>query len=239
MKENLFESIYIGSHLEETKVNALRHFSYEEATAVVQTIKDSIKKYKFDIINRDKNLDFMRAEHIDKKSSMFIIDKFLEPKSLIAVVPNRNKPNEELYIFSVCVPVRDRKRYIYLKVELTSYGVVKAISWHGQTEMMHPDYRQATDKTDDDDAYFYRKMYMNWERTYNRFNQDNKMIDCLPNGPEDMTIVFEHPVEDTDQFRVNFCKSVPKDYGYHFKDIERNMKIENDCVMVHLPFKKF
>ena len=113
MKESLFESIYIGSRLDETKVNAYRHHSKEEAEAVVATIKDSIKRYKFDIINRDKNLDFMHNEKLDKKTSMYIIDKFLEPRSLIAVVQNRNNPNEELYVFSVMVPVRDRKKYIY------------------------------------------------------------------------------------------------------------------------------
>ena len=88
MKESLFESIYIGSRLDETKVNAYRHHSKEEAEAVVATIKDSIKRYKFDIINRDKNLDFMHNEKLDKKTSMYIIDKFLEPRSLIAVVQN-------------------------------------------------------------------------------------------------------------------------------------------------------
>ena len=139
MKESLFENIYIGSRLDETKVNAYRHHSKEEAEAVVATIKDSIKRYKFDIINRDKNLDFMHNEKLDKKTSMYIIDKFLEPRSLIAVVQNRNNPNEELYVFSIMVPVRDRKKYIYLKVSMRSDGVVKAISWHGQTEMMHPD----------------------------------------------------------------------------------------------------
>lgn len=238
MKESLFESIYIGSRLEETKVNASRHHSKEEAEAVVATIKDSIKRYKFDIIDRDKNLDFMHIEKLDKKLSMMIIDRFLEPRSLIAVVPNRNKPDEELYIFSVCVPVRDRKKYIYLKVSLRSDGVVKAISWHGQTEMMHPDYRQASDKTDKDNEYFYSKMFKNWANLYNRFN-NNKMIDCLPNGAEGMTILFERPIEDTEEFRKNFCKTVPKDYGYHFKDIERNMKVENDTVQVILPFGKF
>ena len=120
MKESLFESIYIGSRLDETKVNAYRHHSKEEAEAVVATIKDSIKRYKFDIINRDKNLDFMHNEKLDKKTSMYIIDKFLEPRSLIAVIQNRNNPNEELYVFSVMVPVRDRKKYIYLKVSMRS-----------------------------------------------------------------------------------------------------------------------
>ena len=238
MKESLFESIYIGSRLDETKVNAYRHHSKEEAEAVVATIKDSIKRYKFDIINRDKNLDFMHNEKLDKKTSMYIIDKFLEPRSLIAVVQNRNNPNEELYVFSIMVPVRDRKKYIYLKVSMRSDGVVKAISWHGQTEMMHPDYRMAVDKSDDDNRYFYRKLFQNWERVYNKFN-DNKMIDVLPNGPEDVTIVFEHPIDDTEEWRKNFCKTVPKDYGYHYKDIEHNMKVEDDCVRLHLKIGRF
>lgn len=238
MKESLFESIYIGSRLEETKVNAYRHHTKEEAEAVVATIKDSIKRYKFDIINRDKNLDFMHSEGIDKKGSMYIIEKFLEPRSLIAVVQNRNNPDEELYVFSIMVPVRDRKKYIYLKVSMRSDGVVKAISWHGQTEMMHPDYRMAVDKTDDDNRRFFRKMFQNWQRIYNKFN-DNKMVDCLPNGSEDVTVVFEHPIEDTTEWRKNFCKTVPKDYGYHYKDIEKNMKVEGDCVRLHLNIGRF
>lgn len=225
------------SRLDETKVNAARHHSREEAEAVVATIKDSIKRYKFDIIDRDKNLDFMYAERLDKKSSMYIIDKFLEPRSLIAVVPNWNNAHEELYIFSVKVPVRDKDRYIYLKVSLRHDGVVKAISWHSQTEMMHPDYRYASDKTPEDDQYFYRKIFMNWSRTFNRFNK-NKMVDCYSNGPESMTILFEQPIEDTEEFRKNFCKTVPKDYGYHFKDIAENMKVDYDTVRIILPFGK-
>ena len=104
--------------------------------------------------------------------------------------------------------------------------------------MMHADYRQATDRTDEDVSKFMRNLYKNWERIYNRFN-DNKMVDCLPNGDEDITIVFEHPIEDTEEFRKNFCRTVPKDYGYKYKDIEHNMTIEGDCVKVHLPFGKF
>ena len=59
-------------------------------------------------------------------------------------------------------------------------------------------------------------------------------LEFLPNGPEDVTIVFEHPIDDTEEWRKNFCKTVPKDYGYHYKDIEHNMKVEDDCVRLHL-----
>lgn len=238
MKQRIFEEIYILSRLEETKVNAYRHYSKEEAEAVVATIKDSIRRYKFDILDRDKNLDFMHNEKIDKKASMFIIDKFLTPQSLIAVLQNRNRPDEELYVFSVAVPVRDKKRYIYLKVSLRSDGVVKAISWHAQNEMMQPDYRMATDKTENDDNQFYQKLFKNWQRIYNKFN-DNKMIGIISNGPEDATILFEKQIKDTEEWRKNFCKTVPKDFGYRFKDIENNMKVDYDKVRLHLKIGKF
>ena len=91
---------------------------------------------------------------------------------------------------------------------------------------------------DDDNRRFYRKMFQNWQRIYNKFN-DNKMVDSLPNGPEDVTIVFEHPIEDTEEWRKNFCKTVPKDYGYRYKDIEKNMKVEGDCVRLHLNIGRF
>ena len=163
---------------------------------------------------------------------------FIEPKNLIAILPNRNKEDGELYLFSIVVPVRDRKKYIYLKVEITSYGKVICISMHGQNEMMRVDYRQATDRTGTEARNFMRRMYQNWERVYNSFN-DNKMIDAFPSGDEDITIVFKHSIDDTEEFRKNFCRTVPKDYGYKFKDIERNMSIEGDCVKVHLPFGHF
>ena len=231
MKNDLFLDILL-----ETKANAIRHHTFEEASNAVAKIKQAIKAHRFEILNRDKNLDFMHHEHLNKETSCQIIDMYLEPKNLICILPNRNKDGEELYLFSVCVPVKDRKKYIYLKCEILPYGKVVAISWHGQNEMIHPDYRQATDKTDDDAEHYLRKLYKNWERTYNKFN-DNKMIDWLPNGDEDVTIVFEHRVSDED--KVNICRSVPKDYGYKYKDIEKNMIIEGDCVKIHLPFGKF
>lgn len=222
----------------ETKANAIRHHTPEEAAEVVAKIKQAIKAHRFEIADRDKNRDFMHNEHLTKETSCKIIDMFLEPKNLICILPNRNKEGGELYLFSVCVPVKDRKKYIYLKCEIFPYGKVVAISWHGQNEMMHADYRQATDRTEQDVSKFMHNLYKNWERIYNRFN-DNKMIDCLPNGDEDITIVFEHPIEDTEEFRKNFCRTVPKDYGYKYKDIEHNMTIEGDCVKVHLPFGHF
>lgn len=233
MKETLFLSILL-----ETKANAIRHHTPEEAASAVAKIKQAIKAHRFEIADRDKNRDFMHNEHLTKETSCKIIDMFLEPKNLICVLPNRNKEGGELYLFSVCVPVKDRKKYIYLKCEIFPYGKVVAISWHGQNEMIHPDYRMSVDKTDGDNKYFYRKMFQNWERVYNRFN-DNKMVDFLPNGPEDVTIVFEHPIDDTEEWRKNFCRTVPKDYGYHYKDIEKNMIVDNDCVRLHLNIGRF
>lgn len=233
MKEELFLQI-----LFETKVNAIRHHSKEEAFEAVQKIKTAIKQHRFEIVDRDKNLNFLHDERLSKETACQLIDMFIEPKNLIAILPNRNKEDGELYLFSIVVPVRDRKKYIYLKVEITSYGKVICISMHGQNEMMRVDYRQATDRTGTEARNFMRKMYQNWERAYNSFN-DNKMIDAFPSSDEDITIVFKHSIDDTEEFRKNFCRTVSKDYGYKFKDIERNMSIEGDCVKVHLPFGHF
>lgn len=243
MTEKLFFQILNESHelekLFETKVNALRHFSYSEAEEIVKKIKEAIKNHNFEILNRDKNIDFMHDEGINKENSCQIIDLFLNPKNLIAVIPDWDHPGKELYLFSIKISMENKKdKFIYLKIRLTTYGKVIAVSWHGQTEKIRVDYRQAEDKTEADTSKFFRKLYQNWERIYNRFNE-NKMIDCLPNGDEDITIIFEHPIEDTLEFRKNFCKTVPKDFGYKFKDIENSMVIEEDYIKVHLPFKKF
>lgn len=148
MNPQVFGEIYILSKLEETKVNALRHHTKEDAVWAVDKIKQAIKSHRFEIADRDKNLDFMHDERLSKETSCRIIDMYLEPKNLIAVIPNRNRDGRELYLFSLCVPVRDRKKYIYLKMEITSYGKAVAISWHKQNEMMHVDYRRAEDYVD-------------------------------------------------------------------------------------------
>lgn len=225
----------------ETKVNAIRHHSKEEAVSAVEKIKRAIKGHRFEIFDRDKNLDFLHHEHINKELACQIISDYITPQSLIAILKNRDREGE-LYLFSIRIPLGEgrKDKYIYMKCDITSYGVVKVISLHGQTEMMHPDYRQAIDKTDNDDRYFLRKLYQNWSRIYNKFN-DNKMVDALSNGPESMTIVFESPIENIEEFKVNFCKTVPKDFGYKFSDIAKNMRINEggDTVTVTLPFGHF
>ena len=62
MKEELFLQI-----LFETKVNAVRHHSKEEAAEAVQKIKTAIKQHRFEIVDRDKNLTFCTMSDFQKK----------------------------------------------------------------------------------------------------------------------------------------------------------------------------
>ena len=64
----LFESI-LNNHiiLFETKVNAKRHFTNEEAKEIVETVKQSIDDGTFDIVDRKKNRDYLKAEKLTKK----------------------------------------------------------------------------------------------------------------------------------------------------------------------------
>ena len=231
MYSQLFESILI-----ETKVNPIRHHSYEEACAVVDCIKDSIKKYKFKILNRDKNLDFMHEEHINEQTSKLIIEKFLQPKNMVAVLENRNNPNEELYLFSVTVPLPNgQKKYIYLKVALTKDGKVTAISWHKQNELMRTDYRHA----EDGDAYFLEKLGKTWEFLYNKIAKGPKIIHHYYEG-DCIYFNFEEPVSEEDtQVVQDVVRSVPKDFGYNNKDIYKNIKFEHGDIKIFCRFGHF
>lgn len=230
MKQQLFLDI-----LFETKVNAIRHHSKTEAEEAVVKIKNAIKQHRFEIVRRDKNLDFMHNEHLNQETSCKLIDMFLEPKNLIAILPNRNKEGGELYLFSLCIPVRDRKKYIYLKVEITSYGKVIAISWHGQNEKMHTDYRKATDSPDN---FILEKMADVWRKTYNRFGKVG-LDETQVNG-DDIIFTFERPVTDDDTDVIqDLCKSVPKDFGYHYKDVNNNKRFQDGKIIINFPFGKF
>lgn len=230
MDEKIFLEV-----LFETKVNAIRHHTKDEAADAVRKIKDAIKVHRFEICDRDKNLDFLRNEHLNKEMACKVIDMFLEPKNLIAIIPNRNKDGKELYLFSLVVPVRDRKKYIYLKVEITSYGKVYCISFHGQNEKMHADYRQATDSPDN---YILEKMATVWQKTYNKFGQI-KLLSATVNG-DDITFHFEQPVDESDRAVItDLAKAIPKDFGYKFVDVIRNNSFEDGDIVVNLPFGHF
>lgn len=230
MNEKLFLEV-----LFETKVNAIRHHTKDEAAVAVRKIKDAIKVHRFEICDRDKNLDFLHNEHLDKDMACKVIDMFLEPKNLIAIIPNRNKDGKELYLFSLVVPVRDRKKYIYLKVEITSYGKVYCISFHGQNEKMHADYRQTIDSPDN---YILEKMATIWQKTYNKFGQV-KILSATADG-DDITFHFEHPIDENDKMTItDLAKAVPKDYGYKFTDIMKNKSYDNGDIIVNLPYSRF
>lgn len=229
MKEEIFLQI-----LFETKVNAIRHHSKEETLEAVQKIKTAIKQHRFEIVDRDKNLDFLHDEHLSKETACQLIDMFIEPKNLIAILPNRNKEGGELYLFSIVVPIKERKKYIYLKVEITSYGKVICISMHGQNEMMHVDYRKATDSPDN---YVLQKMAKIWMNTYNKFGVV-KIKDFQVEN-DDVTFYFEEPISEDQDIAKDIARAVPKDFGYRFKDIINNISFDDESVTIYLPFGKF
>ena len=222
--------------LHETKVNALRHFSKEEATAVVDTIKRSIKNHTFDILSRDKNLDFMHNEHLDKETSKIVIDRFLEPRNLIAVLQNRNDPSSELYLFSIAVPVGPgRTKYVYLKVNIADNGHVTAISWHKQNEKMQVDYRRAKDKSD---SSYLKRMGKTWMRLFNNISS-TKILEAHPDGDE-IAFVFERPVGSNDDGIVqDLARSIPKDFGYKAYDVFNGVSFRNGDAAIHLKFGHF
>lgn len=230
MNDQLFLDV-----LFETKVNAIRHHSKEEAVEAIRKIKLAIKQHRFEIVDRDKNLDFMHDEHLNKETACMIIDKFLEPKNLIAILPNRNKEGGELYLFSLCIPVKDRVKYVYLKVEITSYGKVIAISFHKQNEKMHADYRQATDNPDN---VILKKMAQVWTRTYNKFGRVG-LDDATVDG-DDIIFTFERSVnDDDDDVLQDLARSVPKDFGYRYKDVVNNVSYHDGKIIINFPFGKF
>ena len=232
----MFESQLFERILIETKVNAIRRHSPEEAEAVVDAIKSSIKKYKFKIAQRDKNLDFMHIEHINEETSKIIIERYLQPRNLVAVLPNRNDQNEELYLFSVCVPITETiRKFIYLKVAITQDGRVTAISWHKQNEKMQVDYRRA----EEPDSRFLHKLGKVWMKLYNNIVESPKIINSYYDG-DCIFFNFDKVVCDSDEDVINnVCRSVPKDFGYRYKDIAHNISFEHGDMKIYCPFGHF
>lgn len=232
----LFESL-----LEETTVSAIRHFTPEEADGVVAQIKRAITSYvNFDIVDRDKNRDFMKAEKLDKNISKQIIMKFLEPSQMVAVLQDRNHPDNELYLFSVEVPMpNNKKRYIYLKVSMNKHGKVSAISWHNQNEKIHVDYRKAQDETD---SSMILSMGKAWKYLFNKVHNNRngiKMVTTYADG-ENITLVFNEPVnDDNDDEIIDVCRSVPKDFGMRFKDVQSNMSFNHGDIVVHVKPRQY
>lgn len=111
----LFESILNNNIiLFETKVNAKRHFTNEEAKEIVDIVKQSIDDGTFDIVDRKKNRDYLKAEKLTKKTAAQIVKMFLQSKSLRAVLVDRNGISNELFVFSIAVPFKGKTKYIYL-----------------------------------------------------------------------------------------------------------------------------
>lgn len=230
---HLFEQLL---SLSETKVNPVRHFSQEEAVAVVDTIKDACRRHRIEIIDRDKNLEFIHEQHLSKETAIEVINRFIEPKNLIAVLQNRNKENSELYLFSIGVPLPNgSKRYIYMKCAIDSVGNVTVISFHKQNEKMHTDYRKA----EDGDSYYLQKLGRTWMRLYNNYQNKPRIVSSHFDG-DYLYFDFEKPVSEADvTVKANVIRSVPRDFGYRPIDIDRNITFESGRIKIFLKFGKF
>lgn len=235
--KTLFESI-LNNHiiLFETKVNAKRHFTNEEAKEIVDIVKQSIDDGTFDIVDRKKNRDYLKAEKLTKKTAAQIVKMFLQPKSLRAVLVDRNGISNELFVFSIAVPFKGKTKYIYFKAAIHENRSVSVISFHEQTEMMRVDYRNAEDRMDDDSEKFFASVFKKWQQKYNAFNRDNKMVSFRIIDDENIELIFEHNILNSKQCLHNVCRSVPSDYGYHYNDIKQNISTVQNRVLVNLPF---
>jgi hypothetical protein len=178
----------------------------------------------------------LKAEKLTKKTAAQIVKMFLQPKSLRAVLVDRNGISNEIFVFSIAVPFNGKTKYIYFKAAIHENGSVSVISFHEQTEMMRVDYRSAEDKMDDDSEKFFAGVFKKWSQKYNTFNRDNKMVSFRIIDDENIELIFEHNIQNSKQCLHNVCRSVPSDYGYHYNDIKQNVSTVKNKVFVNLPF---
>lgn len=145
----------------ESRVVASRHLSYEEKEAVLDEVKTAIENQNLEILPREKNYNFMRSQGISERDAYSIMYD-MTPDQLIGVLPNKNKTNDELYLFSV----RLDKQTIYIKVAFDG-DECKVISFHDQNEKIFLDYRGASDYEDNNFVKIYAGL---WKTAFNKRN---------------------------------------------------------------------
>lgn len=162
----------------ETRIHASRHLSNEEKEAVVDTIKFLISDNKWVIQNKRKNKDFKRETHLQDEEIINIIYKYIKPQNIVAVIPNRNYPNEgspELYLLKMFI----KKYSVYVKVDVTE-NKVEFWSIHSLTSTLDRDYQYASDGAEDNLPKVFTK---EWEQKYNSIAPKGyKIVNKFVNG---------------------------------------------------------
>lgn len=223
----LFEKIF-----NESRIKAYRHASREEISSVVQHIKDAIKNKKIHLIQRAKNMRFLYVEHISIPGAYKIIKKYLVEKSFIGIVEDRNNDNEELYIFSIMVPIKvgqkTKNKYIYTKFKLYKDGFVEVISFHDQNEAMHADYRNAVDEKDD----YLKHLAWKWKKRLD--NVLPHRVKSYYSDSERLYFVFDN-LDDYEEIKDIVAREIPFEFGYKTYIVKKNMKkVKNNEMEIEL-----
>lgn len=226
---HLFEKI-----LFESRIKAARHFSLEEANEVCETIKKSIQQNNIEFINRDKNRDFLKQEKLTVNTAFQLLEYYLTPKNLVAVVDDRNREGNELYIFSLPINYsfkgQNKVKWIYVKINVNEHGRVKIISFHNQNEKMHADYRQSSDEQDD----YLKHLAFKWAQRIK--SKIGKRLIEYNNDEENIYLTFDH-LDDYEKIKYVIADEVPFDFGYKTKIVLKNMeKISENIIKINLPY---
>ena len=191
------------SILRETQVMALRHTQNKEVSEIVNRIKQSIGNRTFEIIPRDKNIEFVKRElKTDLRGAVDLIQSRLSEKDFVAILEDRNDDGNELYLFTLKLD----GKYIYLKISLDFSNKAKAISFHKQNERIYVDYCKSID--DPYDLSFVKIVAKDWSIRYNNRNPETKLLkyDILPDS-----IIFEFENNLTNF--EDLIRSCPRDKG--------------------------
>lgn len=226
---HLFEKI-----LFESRIKASRHFSKDEANEICSTIKKAIQQNNIEFINRDKNRDFLKQEKLTINTAFQLLEYYLTPKNLIAVVDDRNREGNELYIFSLPINYslrgQNKVKWIYVKINVNEHGRVKIISFHNQNEKMHTDYRQSSDGQDD----YLNHLAFKWAKRIK--SKIGKRLIEYSNDEENIYLTFDH-LDDYEKIKYVIADEVPFDFGYKTKIVLKNMeKIDENLVKIYLPY---
>lgn len=219
--------------LKESRVFSTRHLTIEEKKAVIDCLRNSIRRGKIRISDRPENSDFMEKYHLSDQDVLKYLGKYIEPKDIKAALRSRKNPSEELYICNS--RVSNSKVFLYVKFSLRSDGFVDVISFHGSSEPVYTSYEKASDFQD---KSFEEKAMRKTVYNYKKFSNVNKneIIDFFLSDNK-VRFTFKDPVDEAT--KAGIIKSLPSDMGLDRKRMIKGMTDNSVYIEVPLFTKNF
>jgi len=220
------------TYFEESRVLATRHLNYKDKQSFVNDAKHCIKNNKFDIADRYENYNYLQENGIDFESGIKLIERFLVPNSVIAVLNDVNEPGTDLFLCILVIPTKPKVTHIYLKIKPYSDDTMTVISFHSSTEKIRIDYSIATDYYDNS---FIENLAKEWKFIYNKYN-DNLILNI---ETEEQFIRFTLSDSVSEKDVSNILKSIPSQWGIDKTKMYNSYEFEDNTITFEVFTKSF